>query len=415
MFKTLTRTALLLLCCAFTRPLAAQWVQMSSPTTVDLNDVQLYSPDHGWAVGDSGTFLKMTSRAAGFQNMTTGIQKHLISVAFFDSLRGYVLPDFGGPYYTSDGGQTWAEDSILASVCYGQQVRAHGDLLYVVTQGCFGGSRVYTKNMITGDTTELFDYTPGPLPFPMPFYRTVGFPGAAGSAIVMGEENGMGRTTDGGDNWTLSPPNDTLFDWQSVCFTPTGTGYAITRDIWWPLHKSTDQGLTWVVDSSWAATFFYPYCNDVDYPRDGLGSLTAEWGFSDDGLLIDYWPNSTFGYYITDKPMRALDRITDSLGVAVGDSGTIYYREGGPLAIAEPARGLPFTLAPNPSDSQAQLQWEAQSAGTLQVYALDGRELFRADLRAGQRAIALPEMRPGAYLVRLDSDGRRAVQRWVVR
>jgi photosystem II stability/assembly factor-like uncharacterized protein len=414
MLKTLTSFAILLLCTCWAGTLRAQWVQMASPTTTDLNDVFLLTPDLGWAVGDSGTLLKMTSRVSGFQVQAAVTPLNLVSVAFFDANRGYILPDFGAPYYTSDGGTTWVRDSLL-EVCFGQQLGVHANVVYVLAQGCFGGSWVFTKDLTTGDTTNLYRYETAPGGgFTPSVFRAVGFPGMPGIAVLLGDDDSRAYTTDLGDNWTFSGPSDTLPDWQGLCFTPTNIGYAIDRDIYTPLKKSTDGGTTWTVDPSWHTTLFHPYCTDLDWRLEGLGSTTGEISYEDSGVLIDHWPNGIFSVTQTALPMRALDLVTDSLGVAVGDSGTIYYREGNLMAITDPIGALPFSITPNPSTATAHLVWEATGPATLEVFQVDGRLLHQQSLTTGKSSHALPALRPGAYLIRLRTHHGVGTQRWIV-
>lgn len=415
MHKTLTHLSLLLICLAMPLLLSAQWTQMTSPTTRDLNDVCLITPDLGWAVGDSGTLLKMTSQGAGFQAQASPTALHLVSVAFFDANRGYILPDFGAPFYTSDGGTSWVRDSLL-DVCFGQQLGVHANVVYLLAQGCFGGSWVFTKDMTTGDTTNLFRYESIPgAGFSPSVFRGVGFPGMPGIAMIVGDDDSRAYTTDLGDNWTITGPSDTVPDWKALCFTPTNFGYAISNDIYTPLHKSTDGGVTWALDPSWHTTLFYPYCTDLDWRLEGLGSTTGEISYEDSGVIIDHWPSGSFSVTQTVLPMRALDLAADSLGVAVGDSGLIYYRVGGPLAIENPAKPLAFAISPNPSGSKATITWSEPTANSLEVFQVDGRRLHQQALQPGQTRQQLPDMRPGAYLIRLRSETSTGVQRWIVR
>ena len=410
MKSILTLCVLLLCLCVSPRLCAQEWTQLASPTQRHLRDVYMHSPTLGWVVGDSGTLLKTTD-GVSWSVLGSPTNNDLISVAFFDTQRGYLLPRFGPPYYTTDGGSSWQMDSLLLNACYGKRVRTSGNLVYLVADGCFGGTWIYTRDVVTGDTTEMFNYFGGPQQAPS--LNDVGFPNGT-SAIGMGWNNAIFRTSDSGDTWSFTAAPDTLLDWQSVVFAPDGTGYAVTQDLFWPLYKSLDGGATWVMDSTWMATFFYPLMTDLDFPQAGYGYICGGVNWSSQGL-VTCSRNGGFTYETVPQRANAIDFATDSIGFMVGDSGMIMKRLGLALSAGEGNEGLAFSVAPNPSGGAAMVKWAGNGRGRLTVVGMDGHVVMDREVAGGEGNVVLRVPAAGMYVVRLEVDGKVRMKRWVVR
>lgn len=85
----------------------AQWIQITSGVSVNLNDVFFPTPSLGYIVGDSGTVLKTTDTGNTWQSIYTDSSLSFQSVYFTSVDTGYVA---GGKLYkTTDGGITWIQ------------------------------------------------------------------------------------------------------------------------------------------------------------------------------------------------------------------------------------------------------------------------------------------------------------------
>ena len=87
----------------------AQWVQMNSPTTLNLKSVFFLDDKTGWVCGEIGTVLK-TSDGGETWTFSGNINRafNLLSIRFYDSLKGIVVGSKASIYTTEDGGVNWS-------------------------------------------------------------------------------------------------------------------------------------------------------------------------------------------------------------------------------------------------------------------------------------------------------------------
>jgi hypothetical protein len=84
-----------------------------------------------------------------------------------------------------------------------------------------------------------------------------------------------------------------------------------------------------------------------------------------------------------------------------------------PTSVAATQKSTRFSLYPNPSHGNINV--ESPSAGTVCIYSIDGREIVRWNIQAGQNGMTLPEgISAGVYFARFVSvDGTWEVRRIV--
>src|SRR4051812_18066245 len=94
-------------------PATATWQQQSPiPTRYNLNAVDMVSATEGWAVGEYATILHTTDGGFTWASQTPAIasSEPVYSVSFVDSLHG-VAGSNNTVLYTSNGGATWSAGS----------------------------------------------------------------------------------------------------------------------------------------------------------------------------------------------------------------------------------------------------------------------------------------------------------------
>jgi hypothetical protein len=399
----------LLLFIGLTLQTSAQWSALTSGTQRHLNDVFFIDPQTGWVVGDSGFIQKTTDGGATWTPQSADTD-NLISIAFLDADTGYVLPEFSIPWVTYDGGTTWAEEVALDGACFAYSLEFNDRMLYLSYGGCFGGVWLYTLDPASKDTTQLFAWWPNPQ---YEGFTDLGFP-EPGQAIAMGVDNIVARTTDEGDTWALSPPGDTTLDWLAVDFISPLEGYAVEADLFMPLHKTVDGGQTWTLDSTWSSTFFYPTPTDLDYRDPGYGYVTTDIQWSTQGVIFEIKPVTWANYISIPNVPRAIHMVTDSVGYVVGDSGMIWKRTGGPLAVTGPSPALDFQVFPNPAQDQAMVFLPGQEAGTLRIFHPDGQQLSHVKAQPGFTPLELDGLANGVYLLRLETAQGAGIKRLVL-
>ncbi len=107
------------------------WNHQDAGVTDALNGVCFVNASQGWAVGDNGTILRTTDGGSHWTRQTVATTDSFRSVAFTDASNGWATSDRATRYseasgdfvgweaaiwHTSDGGQTWARQTIPASV-----------------------------------------------------------------------------------------------------------------------------------------------------------------------------------------------------------------------------------------------------------------------------------------------------------
>ncbi|MCW2920135.1 MAG: hypothetical protein JWL76_9 [Thermoleophilia bacterium] len=76
-------------------------------TGVALNDIEAYSRNVAWAVGDNGTILKTTDGGATWPAQASGVADHLRTVQVIDASTVWVVGNGGRVLKTTNGGTTW--------------------------------------------------------------------------------------------------------------------------------------------------------------------------------------------------------------------------------------------------------------------------------------------------------------------
>jgi photosystem II stability/assembly factor-like uncharacterized protein len=408
------RTSVLLLGILLPLLLPAQWTALQVPTSANLRDVYFLSRELGWVVGDSGTILKTTNGGMSWSIQTPPQPTHLVSVAFMNADTGYIATDFSSLIRTFDGGNTWTQDTLLYSTgCWGRRLRFHDRRIFLAADGCFGGTALSSYDFATGDTADRFFYLPDTNSFIPPQFHDIGFPGG-NTVVAMGDNDLKARSSDNGETWTATRSMDSVPDWIALDFDPAGIGHAINTDLFLPLYRSTDAGLSWVQDSTWMPTFFYPTATDIDYPSANFGIVTAsvQWAA---GLVIELTANGNlFNYLQLPQIPRAVSMADDSVGYLVGDSGLVYKRMGGPLALSDPGLDAQWTLYPNPSQGGFQLDWTGNGEAQLELMGLDGRVLLRETISSGTHSFGATGLAKGMYVVRLSTKSGVHSKRWVL-
>lgn len=87
------------------------WVEQTSGTAVQLNDVFFINSTTGWVVGAGGTILKTTNGGTNWSAQTSNTANNLNAVIFLDASNGWAVGDSGTIMRTSDGGTNWAAET----------------------------------------------------------------------------------------------------------------------------------------------------------------------------------------------------------------------------------------------------------------------------------------------------------------
>lgn len=83
------------------------WINLSSGTSQNLNDVFFVSPRVGYIVGQNGTILKTENYGQQWTLLNCGTTSNIKTVYFLNDTVGFVVSDFHIAYKTVNGGTTW--------------------------------------------------------------------------------------------------------------------------------------------------------------------------------------------------------------------------------------------------------------------------------------------------------------------
>ncbi len=133
-----------------------------------------------------------------------------------------------------------------------------------------------------------------------------------------------------------------------------------------------------------------------DYYGDGMGA--SQWGGTDGALSLA--DNNSVNIFT----LPAGD-FGDSLGVVVRHIDDVGLDNS----------VLNFTLAPNPAQSELNVNWFNQTQMSIQVYDVCGKLLFTRELEASSTQLNIQELSAGTYLLQLNANNGSVVQKKFVK
>jgi hypothetical protein len=133
-----------------------------------------------------------------------------------------------------------------------------------------------------------------------------------------------------------------------------------------------------------------------DYYGDGMGA--SQWGGTDGALSLA--DNNSVNIFT----LPAAD---------FGDSIAVVVRHIDDAGLDNSA--LNFTLAPNPAQSELNVNWFNQTQMSIQVYDVCGKLLFTREVEASSTQLNIQELSAGTYLLQLNANNGSVVQKKFVK
>ena len=133
-----------------------------------------------------------------------------------------------------------------------------------------------------------------------------------------------------------------------------------------------------------------------DYYGDGMGA--SQWGGTDGALSLD--DNNSVSIFT----LPTAD---------FGDSVAVVVRHIDDAGLDNSA--LNFTLAPNPAQSELNVNWFNQAQMTIQVYDVCGKLLFTREVEASSTQLNIQGLSAGTYLLQLNGNNGTVVQKKFVK
>jgi photosystem II stability/assembly factor-like uncharacterized protein len=232
------------------------WTAMSSGTTENLYGVYFVDNDHGYAVGDQGTVLKISNASTGttWTKMTSGTPAIAFNAASFtdDGVKGIAVGNGGAIFRTTDGGLTWSPmTSPTAQNLLGASVPPGGAGTYAFACGANNTLLRNSDVWGLGSWAQAGTITGA---VGSETYQAVLFPKTEANGVCVGAKSGSGvvlRTSgSAGDSWAaVTPGSPPAGSYYSLLLNPTGSALYASGSAGM-IATSTDVANGWTTWSS---------------------------------------------------------------------------------------------------------------------------------------------------------------------
>jgi hypothetical protein len=355
------------------------------------------------AVGDSGVSV---SPDGINWNKSAGAPKNLRGVAFGGG-KYVVVGDSGAIFVSADDGSSWTDRShndrgtMLGGVAYG-----NGSFVAIGRSSVGVASIQISADGENWEDIQQTGWTVGSYPVSVSF--------GDGLFVAAGSD----------DNWRLRSSGNGEF-WNNIIAQPAWSNYRIVS-VSYANGKfvasgnstassavfSSDSGNNWTMMSTTtrrinSATFakgFYITVSDS-------GNIHASTNGS----------NWVLQARATNRNLQTIYHGDDIL-LAAGAAGAMLYSSQTPSMVSirhtAASRGTMHSVRSMTMETRRAptitLSFTPQNAGTISVYSLTGRQIYKTKVSAGQRTVRLPQraMSSGAVIVRYSGDGIAITQRF---
>lgn len=224
------------------------WVSQTSGTGENLKEVYFIDQNNGWVVGDwnniGNTLLKTTNGGNTWQLLDPDppTKRYYEDIQFVGSTHGWIVGASCKLLHTSDGGQTWANQSVGTTTPHLLSV-----FFINSTTGWVSSSDGRIWKTTNSGTTWVLQSTPTAL-LEDALYDV--FFVDANKGWACGYKGVVLATNNGGTTWTQIATNAAGNNNHilTIHFTSATTGFA--NGAWGQVIKTTDGGYTWTQASA---------------------------------------------------------------------------------------------------------------------------------------------------------------------
>jgi photosystem II stability/assembly factor-like uncharacterized protein len=223
----------------------ASWVQAKVPTTQMLTAVYFVDDTHGWAVGHDAQILATTDAGATWvkQYEDLELESPLLDIWFKDRSLGYAVGAYGVLLETTDGGANWEDVSDRMNNEDAYHLNA---IVEVKNSGLFavGEQGMMFRSADWGQTWEALDS-----PYEGSLFGALGT-NEAGTLLVYGLRGHLFRSTDFGSTWqaiSLNTANNGPLEFGLADGNRLADGSIVIIGHGGTVLKSTDNGQNFTV------------------------------------------------------------------------------------------------------------------------------------------------------------------------
>lgn len=366
------------------------WNKIPSNTTNKLNSISFGSEQVGYIGGDDRLILKTIDggttwnpiQHVGLDSIFTPPIEDIIHIEFVSETNGFVIINdseslayyTGGLYKTTDGGQTWEQETNFMCSFY-KTFHFNENKGFTIGSSCFGGKTIAKKE--NGVYSVNIQY----LSWNIDYLKAIDFVDTL-QGIVAGDSAQIHRTFDGGMTWDTTNINN--FPPSSIPVTITDLMYlndstvVFTSNVPDYIYSiSNDNGLNW--NHVLTNTFLDPQIKAIAHSKkDSIISVGIN--FNDSLGFIGYYDKSNAwqNYHMTNEALNEIDMQNDSTAFIVGDKGAIYTNSGALTSVNDMYQWLKVNIYPNPASNWIVV--ESEPMKSIEVNDVDGRLMKRMDL-----------------------------------
>jgi hypothetical protein len=390
------------------------WRGMASGRAMSYKQI-VYGGSKFVAVGDSGVSISGDGKN-WTRGESEGALKGLQGIAYGNGK--FVAVGDSGALFTSQDGNQWTDASaadrgiMFMGVAYGESTSFSG--FVAVGRGSAGGASIFTLADNAQNWTEestISTYWPTQV-YPI----SINF--GNGKFLVGGSGSGMLKSTENGKFWSdvnvdgISGNRITSITYTNNRLIALGTSAAGSNAIF----ASLDGG------NNWSA---------ITAPQNTIKSVIFAKNYyvavGDSGKILAS-PNGqewVLQGQATNKNLQTI-YFAENKFLAGGASGALLYSEADPTMVVSvryagrSGRAVQPALRMNMENKgrslMINLSFTPDKPGTIAVYSLTGKQLYKTRVTAGERAVNLPNGRiasNGSVVVRYtDNEGKSVVQRF---
>lgn len=361
----------------------AQWVQQNSATNETLQSVAFVDSLNGWIAGGHGTILHTTNGGETWTSQNSNLTATLNSISFCDLNNGWSVGSHGTILKTTNGGNSWVriiQDSSSRINHFKVQCLDPSNVVVLRDSQAADYQTAYRIWKTSNGGSTWSEASPKPniiytILFDM-FFLTpqLGWSCGIGIQAALSLQGcQIHRTSYGGAYWQsywFNPPG--FNGLRRVFFEDANHSWAVDRDT---IYRSSDGGISW---NSYSVSYYgYGWITDF-IMKDSIGYITTDSYIKKSTNKGLTWSNQKKGSMLNDLALTSANSVW-----VVGYGGVILHTSNGGVAYKndlDPKSISRFELKqnyPNPFNPSTKIQYSLSGSGLVRLSVLDilGREV----------------------------------------
>jgi len=242
------------------------WDRKTVNSGFDLRSVYFINPTTGFAVQYATTILKTTNAGENWSNALVYSGAYFNTVYFVDNNVGFACGCDNNIFKTTNCGVNWSQISMPGYVCVNSIHFPNINTGYIL--GNYSGKSYLFKTTNSGSNWAPLSFATKKV------YNAIYFVNSD-TGYAGGEGNQMAKTTSGGMDWTIiSLPGGSQNIIRALCFSNQNYGFCISNDSTTSkIIRTTNAGNNWTL--SYADSGFFATSISI---KNGIGVAVANYG-----------------------------------------------------------------------------------------------------------------------------------------